>query len=295
MVLPFQPLSLCFSHMNYYVDIPAEMKSPGVEEDCLQLLRDVSGSFKPGILIALMGVSGAGRIAWLRLSSDIDSKARKLLLMKRGGKVIYGGPIGHNSHKLKEYFEYALVLYLVSSSGTWDKRQKVVFVMENLHSGFKLDRYEIHIYPNVRFYTDDNLGYVLEVNNFVLHFIISKQQDLFNLLGAMYAAELFLGASNATYVQPSVSVERMVFYREKVAGMYSTLHFAFAQVPIKVICVIVQTFMYSLILYSMIGFVLVFLLLIDMLHLLHNVQYESCCIDSDSPNCYHSYVFLPEL
>ncbi|KAL6988367.1 hypothetical protein U1Q18_014119 [Sarracenia purpurea var. burkii] len=51
MVLPFQPLSLAFNHVNYYVDMPV------------------------------------------------------LLLMKRGGQVIYAGPLGRQSHKLIEYFE----------------------------------------------------------------------------------------------------------------------------------------------------------------------------------------------
>lgn len=37
------------------------MKSQGIEEDRLQLLRDVSGAFRPGILTALVGVSGAGK------------------------------------------------------------------------------------------------------------------------------------------------------------------------------------------------------------------------------------------
>lgn len=38
-----------------------EMKSQGTEETRLQLLRDVSGAFRPGVLTALMGVSGAGK------------------------------------------------------------------------------------------------------------------------------------------------------------------------------------------------------------------------------------------
>ena len=38
-----------------------EMKRHGIEEDRLQLLRDVSGSFRPGILTALVGVTGAGK------------------------------------------------------------------------------------------------------------------------------------------------------------------------------------------------------------------------------------------
>ena len=37
------------------------MKGQGIEESRLQLLRDVSGAFRPGILTALVGVSGAGK------------------------------------------------------------------------------------------------------------------------------------------------------------------------------------------------------------------------------------------
>lgn len=111
------------------------MKIRGYDEDRLQLLRDVSGAFRPGILTALVGVSGAGKTtlmdvlagrktggyiegsisisgypknqstfarisgyceqtdihsphvtvceslmysAWLRLSSDVDTKTRKV-------------------------------------------------------------------------------------------------------------------------------------------------------------------------------------------------------------------------
>lgn len=38
-----------------------EMKEQGVTEDRLQLLRGVTGAFRPGVLTALMGVSGAGK------------------------------------------------------------------------------------------------------------------------------------------------------------------------------------------------------------------------------------------
>ena len=37
------------------------MKSQGVLEDRLELLKGVSGAFRPGVLTALMGVSGAGK------------------------------------------------------------------------------------------------------------------------------------------------------------------------------------------------------------------------------------------
>ncbi|KAK9099040.1 hypothetical protein Syun_026085 [Stephania yunnanensis] len=61
MVLPFTPLAMSFDEVNYFVDMPAEMKAQGVTEDRLQLLREVTGTFRPGVLTALMGVSGAGK------------------------------------------------------------------------------------------------------------------------------------------------------------------------------------------------------------------------------------------
>ncbi|KAJ4718044.1 Pleiotropic drug resistance ABC transporter [Melia azedarach] len=61
MVLPFTPLAMSFDSVNYYVDMPPEMKEQGVAEDKLQLLREVTGAFRPGVLTALMGVSGAGK------------------------------------------------------------------------------------------------------------------------------------------------------------------------------------------------------------------------------------------
>ncbi|WVZ69760.1 hypothetical protein U9M48_018495 [Paspalum notatum var. saurae] len=61
MILPFVPLSLSFDNINYSVDMPQEMKAQGVLEDRLELLKGVSGYFRPGVLTALMGVSGAGK------------------------------------------------------------------------------------------------------------------------------------------------------------------------------------------------------------------------------------------
>ncbi|KAL6006088.1 ABC transporter G member 42 [Asimina triloba] len=61
MVLPFSPLAMSFDDVNYYVDMPPEMKDQGVTENRLQLLRGVTGAFRPGVLTALMGVSGAGK------------------------------------------------------------------------------------------------------------------------------------------------------------------------------------------------------------------------------------------
>lgn len=75
-----------------------------------------------------------------------------------------------------------------------------------------------------------------------------------NLLGAMYAAVFFVGSMNASSVQPVVSIERAIFYCERVAGMYSALPYAFCQVAIETFYNAIQTAIYSLILYFMIGF-----------------------------------------
>ncbi|CAM6119568.1 unnamed protein product [Calypogeia fissa] len=61
MVLPFQPVAMCFKDVNYFVDVPAARKKEGVVEDRLQLLTEITGAFRPGVLTALVGVTGAGK------------------------------------------------------------------------------------------------------------------------------------------------------------------------------------------------------------------------------------------
>ncbi|KAJ9695169.1 hypothetical protein PVL29_010586 [Vitis rotundifolia] len=438
MVLPFQPLSLAFEHVNYFVDMPAEMKSQGVEEDRLQLLRDVSGAFRPGILTALVGVSGAGKTtlmdvlagrktggyiegsvsisgypknqktfarvsgyceqndihspyvtvyesllysAWLRLSSDVDTQTRKmfveevmelvelkplrdslvglpgvdglsteqrkrltiavelvanpsiifmdeptsgldaraaaivmrtvrntvdtgrtvvctihqpsidifesfdeLLLMKRGGQVIYAGPLGRHSHKLVEYFEAIHGVPKIkegSNPATWmleisapsvEAQMEVDFAEIYANSSLYQRNQELikelsspppaskdlyfptefsqpfstqckacfwkqhwsywrnPQYNAIRFFMTIVIGALFGVIFWNKGEQTTKQQDLMNLLGSMYAAVLFLGATNASAVQSIVAIERTVFYRERAAGMYSPLPYAFAQV-----------------------------------------------------------------
>ncbi|KAI6669860.1 hypothetical protein NL676_004745 [Syzygium grande] len=462
MVLPFQPLSLAFNHVNYYVDMPAEMKTQGVDESRLQLLRDVSGAFRPGVLTALVGVSGAGKTtlmdvlagrktggyiegsitvsgypknqatfarvsgyceqndihspyvtvyesllysAWLRLAKDVNKETRKmfveevmdlvelhplrnalvglpgvdglsteqrkrltiavelvanpsiifmdeptsgldaraaaivmrtvrntvdtgrtvvctihqpsidifeafdeLLLMKRGGQVIYAGPLGEQSHKLVEYFEalpgvpkikegynpatwmldvtatsveaqldvdfaeiyansdlYRRNQELIKELDTPQPGSKDLYFPTQFSQGFLTQCHACFCKQNWSYWRNSRFNairfFMTVVIGLMFGFIfwnkgdkIYKQQDLINLLGATYAAVLFLGATNASAVQSVVAIERTVFYRERAAGMYSELPYAFAQVAIETIYVAVQTVIYSLILYSMIGF-----------------------------------------
>ncbi|KAK2646926.1 hypothetical protein Ddye_022121 [Dipteronia dyeriana] len=61
--LPFEPLTITFKDVQYYVDTPPgiEMRKHGFNQKKLQLLNGITGAFRPGILTSLMCVSGAGK------------------------------------------------------------------------------------------------------------------------------------------------------------------------------------------------------------------------------------------
>ncbi|KAH7655213.1 P-loop containing nucleoside triphosphate hydrolase protein [Dioscorea alata] len=69
MLLPFQPLSMTFQDICYYVDTPPQMKERGYTGNKFQLLRNITGAIRPGILSVLMGVSGAGKTTLLDVLS----------------------------------------------------------------------------------------------------------------------------------------------------------------------------------------------------------------------------------
>lgn len=78
--------------------------------------------------------------------------------------------------------------------------------------------------------------------------------DLFNAMGSMYIACQFIGTQNSASAQPVIDIERTIFYREKAAGMYSALPYAFAQVLVEVPYVFTQAAVYCLLVYAMMGF-----------------------------------------
>jgi len=49
-------------------------------------------------------------------------------------------------------------------------------------------------------------------------------------MGFMYTASILIGVKNCFSVQPVVDVERVVLYRERAAGMYSSMAYATSQV-----------------------------------------------------------------
>ncbi|KAL9463515.1 hypothetical protein AB3S75_001346 [Citrus x aurantiifolia] len=462
MVLPFTPLAMSFDSVYYYVDMPPEMKEQGVAEDKLRLLNEVTGAFRPGVLAALMGVSGAGKTtlmdvlagrktggyiegdirisgfpkkqetfarisgyceqndihspqvtvkesliysAFLRLAKEVskedkiifveevmdlveleslkdaivglpgvtglsieqrkrltiavelvanpsiifmdeptsglDARAAaivmrtvrntvdtgrtvvctihqpsidifeafdELLLLKRGGQVIYAGPLGRNSHKVIEYFEAipgvpkikekfnpATWMLEVSSaaaevrlgmdfadtyksSSLCQRNKALINELSTPPPGAK-DLYFATQYSQStwgqfksclwkQWWTywrspDYNLvrccftlACALMIGT-VFWKVGTKREDTTDLtmiIGAMYAAILFVGISNCSTVQPVVAVERTVFYRERAAGMYSALPYAIAQVVVEIPYVLFQTTYYTLIVYAMVSF-----------------------------------------
>ena len=69
MVLPFEPIIMTFQDVHYWVNCPPDMQGrdlPNVNEkngkQMLELLRGISGAFRPGFMTCLMGVSGAGEL-----------------------------------------------------------------------------------------------------------------------------------------------------------------------------------------------------------------------------------------
>ncbi|XP_030464607.2 ABC transporter G family member 35-like isoform X2 [Syzygium oleosum] len=462
MVLPFTPLAMSFDSVNYYVDMPPEMKEQGVTDDKLQLLREVTGAFRPGVLTALMGVSGAGKTtlmdvlagrktggyvegdirisgfpkkqetfarisgyceqndihspqvtvresliysAFLRLpkevgkeekmifvdevmelveldnlkdalvglpgitglsteqrkrltiavelvanpsiifmdepTSGLDARAAaivmravrntvdtgrtvvctihqpsidifeafdELLLMKRGGQVIYYGPLGRNSHKVVEYFEsipgvpkikekYNPATWMLEvSSIAAEIRLKMDFAVHYKSSSLSKRNKELvrelstpppgakDLYFPTQ-YSQSSWGQFKSClwkqwwtywrspdYNLVRYFFTlacalmvgtifwrvgtrrDNQNDLTMIIGAMYAAVLFVGINNCSTVQPVIAVERTVFYRERAAGMYSALPYALAQVICEVPYVLFQTTYYTVIVYAMVCF-----------------------------------------
>ncbi|CAN8265819.1 unnamed protein product [Cochlearia groenlandica] len=80
------------------------------------------------------------------------------------------------------------------------------------------------------------------------------RENIFNNVGAMSVVIGFLGSQSAATIRPVAISERTVFYRETVAGMYSSLPYAFSQVVIEIPYTMAQACIYAVIVYGMIGY-----------------------------------------
>ncbi|KAG4947901.1 hypothetical protein JHK82_041072 [Glycine max] len=325
------------SFINSVTNVVEEMKEQGVQEDRLVLLKGVSGAFRPGVLTALMGVSGAGKTtlmdvlagrktggyidgsikisgypkkqetfarisgyceqndihsphvtvyesllysAWLRLPSSVDSKTRKSI---EGVSKIKDGynpatwmlEVTATAQELSLGVDFT---DLYKNSDLYRRNKQLIQELGQPAPGSK----DLHFptqysqsflvqcqaclwkqrwsywrnppYTAVRFFFTTFIALMFGTIFWDLGGKHSTRGDLLNAIGSMYTAVLFLGVQNASSVQPVVAIERTVFYREKAAGMYSALPYAFAQILVELPYVFVQAVTYGVIVYAMIGF-----------------------------------------
>ncbi|KAL0031878.1 hypothetical protein WJX79_002852 [Trebouxia sp. C0005] len=68
--LPFDPVALVFKDIHYFV------KRPDNKSEELELLKGITGAFRPGVLTALMGASGAGKTTLMDVLADRKTGGR---------------------------------------------------------------------------------------------------------------------------------------------------------------------------------------------------------------------------
>jgi ABC-type multidrug transport system permease subunit len=228
--------------------------------------------------------------------------------MKRGGRIIYFGPLGHESHDVIEYFSKVEGVEPIAEGlnpATWmlnvttpsveaasgvdfgdlyansDLAKRNVDMVEQLSKpgpGDELLRFE-HRYArsffeqfrvllwklNQVYWRSPTYNLVRFAMTILIALVSSSifwqkgmdrgtQGGVFNVAGVLYAVVLFLGVQNTSTVQPVFAIERTVMYREQAAGMYSSLPFALAIGAVEIPYILLQTVIYSVITYSMIGF-----------------------------------------
>ncbi|KAG8048144.1 hypothetical protein GUJ93_ZPchr0008g11702 [Zizania palustris] len=241
-------------------------------------------------------------------SIEIFESFDELLLMKRGGQLIYSGSLGPLSTNMIKYFEAipgvprikegqnpaAWMLDISSRTAEYEigvdyaefyqssslYRENKLLIdelgkpepnTEDLHfpptywQDFKAQCMACLWKQNCAYWKNLEHNAVRFLNTFAVSIMfgvvfwkigstIKDEQDVFNVLGVVYGSALFLGFMNCSILQPVVAMERVVLYREKAAGMYSTMAYAIAQVSVELPYMLVQVFIFSAIVYPMIGF-----------------------------------------
>ncbi|TYI19249.1 hypothetical protein ES332_A07G152300v1 [Gossypium tomentosum] len=167
-------------------------------------------------------------------SIDIFEAFNEIILMKRGGQIIYSGELGQNSCNLIEYFEGIPGVSKIKENynpATWMRNKKLVNELrvptqgsEELHftTHFSQNRWEqfktclwkqhLSYWRNPTY----NLGrLILAMVSSLLYGVlfwnkgqkVDKDQDLFNIMGSVYVFMISIGASNLLSILPVVIIE----------------------------------------------------------------------------------------
>ncbi|KAM7495762.1 hypothetical protein LguiA_020176 [Lonicera macranthoides] len=335
MILPFEPMAITFENVQYFVDTPKKIREQGFEQKRLQLLKDITGAFRPGVLTALMGVSGAGKTtlmdvlsgrktggfiegdirvggypkvqatfarisgyceqtdihstqitvkesltysAWLRLPSQIHSTTKSEFVAEvlqlielddiKDALVGFPGVSGISNEQRKrltiavELVSNPSIIFMDEPTSGLDARAAAIVmrVVKNIVNTKRTVVCTIH-QPSIDIFEafDENIPGVPKIHGdsnpatWMLavtgqsaeaqlgldfsslykesHLYVNGEQDLFNILGAMFIFIQFLGIGNCSSVLPFIATERTIVYRERFAGMYSSWAYSFAQFP----------------------------------------------------------------
>ncbi|GLT27269.1 hypothetical protein SLA2020_022810 [Shorea laevis] len=241
-------------------------------------------------------------------SIDIFEAFDELLLLKRGGRVIYGGKLGVHSKILIDYFQGISGIPPIPNGynpATWMLEVTTAAVEAKIDSDFaeiyrnsehyrevensimclsvpppgseplrfsstfsqdQLSQFWICLWKqNLVYWRSPRYNMVRLVFTTVSAIIFgsvfwdvgsqrNSTKGLFIVMAALYSSCLFLGVNNASTVQPIVSIERIVFYRERAAGMYSPIAYAVAQGLVELPYIATQTIIFGVITYFMVNF-----------------------------------------
>ncbi|KAK6285964.1 hypothetical protein POUND7_012143 [Theobroma cacao] len=78
---------------------------------------------------------------------------------------------------------------------------------------------------------------------------IDNEQDLFNIMGSMYVFMMSTGVSNCVSFLPLITSQRIIVYRERFAGMYSSKAYSLAQVIIEIPYIFIEAALFLIITY----------------------------------------------
>ncbi|KAI6681764.1 hypothetical protein NL676_035645 [Syzygium grande] len=81
-----------------------------------------------------------------------------------------------------------------------------------------------------------------------------SREDILNGVGAMFITITFMGTQSVSLLRPMIVAERIVYYRERAAGMYSALPYALAQVAIEIPYTLLQVVISWTITFAMMGY-----------------------------------------
>ncbi|KAL0051690.1 hypothetical protein WJX82_000289 [Trebouxia sp. C0006] len=104
-------------------------------------------------------------------------------------------------------------------------------------------------YNGMRFFYAISVGFLFGAIFWRLGDKLTTQAGLTNVLGALYASVLFFAIINALVVQPVISAERAVSYRERAAGMYSFAPWVLALGCVEILYISAQSVIFTVIVY----------------------------------------------